>query len=78
MKAEYFFVALALWGALTIWAVIADSNEWEEFRNAHHCKIVSMESSSTALGVSGSGNAVVMSVPGKTGWLCDDGITYYR
>lgn len=79
MKPEIIFgaIAVALVG-LSVWAVWVDGAEWNEFRELHECKVVSRESSSTALGVSGSGNAVVMSVPGKTGWLCNDGITYYR
>ena len=64
--------------ALAIWAVVEDSRKWEAFKVAHNCKVVAHVRGSTHVGMSSSGNMVVMGESDKTGWLCDDGVTYYR
>jgi hypothetical protein len=73
---------IALVIAIAIYAEIQDNREWEAFRTAHKCKVVAHVSSSstTAVGFSSSGNMTVtpIHIPSKTGWLCDDGVTYYR
>ena len=59
-----------------------DNSEWEEFKLAHHCKIVQKKDSDAHVGfVVGSkgGFAPIFSFEDeKTAWLCDDGITYWR
>lgn len=65
-----------------LYVSIEEANEWKRFKEEHHCKIVAYISPDTSVGVgpSSSGGVAVVVVPqyGKTGWLCDDGITYYR
>lgn len=59
-----------------------DEEDWQQFKIDHHCKIVAhIEGGLTpGIGSSLSGKLVVTSnfEPNKTGYLCDDGITYYR
>jgi hypothetical protein len=77
-------VALAIPALLVL--EIAENREWERYSEAHACKVVAKVSGSTGTGIGttvGSGGKVgvgpvVVSVAGKTGWLCDDGITYWR
>jgi hypothetical protein len=67
---------------LMVAAAIHEKKQWEVFRTAHACKIVAQVSgsSTTAIGFSSSGSMTVtpIAIPAKTGWLCDDGVTYYR
>lgn len=69
---------------LLIYATIKEQEEWDAFRLAHNCKVVAKISGSTATGIApvigGNGGVAVTitSIPGKTGWQCDDGVTYYR
>lgn len=66
--------------------LIEEAAAWKQFRSAHACKIVGHVSASTQTGVgigvtpnAQIGPVVTTSVtPGKTGWLCDDGVTYWR
>lgn len=64
--------------ALLVW----EQNQWQEFKVAHKCKAVSHIKGDVFTTVSVSPQAQVMtgvgSTPDKTGWLCDDGITYFR
>ena len=65
---------------LIITLAVKDAADWSEFKETHDCKIVSKTSSSTGFGVgvgSGVGSAIV-TMQGKTGWLCDDGVVYNR
>lgn len=71
--------------ALTAAMVMGASDErsqWEAFSASHSCKIVSKTTGNTLLspvfsGKGGVGLATTY-VPGKTGYLCNDGVTYYR
>lgn len=78
-----FWIGLAaiLIGMLTA-AAIADDLKWEEFKSARHCKVVGKMRGDlvTGMGVTGDGKTAITvgSTPDKTGWLCDDGITYWR
>ena len=68
--------------AVAVWMAIADAQEWETFKEAHHCKVVSKVEGDVfnTFGSDSKGGVVVGigSTPDKTGWLCDDGVTYYR
>lgn len=63
---------------------ILGEKEWEAFKAAHSCKIVGQQDGSASVGfgmtggANGGGGPVVLSTPGKTGWLCDDGVTYWK
>jgi hypothetical protein len=59
-------------------ATIFPWQNWEQFKIDYKCKIVGKTSSTSHLGISSSGNAVVISESAKTSWLCSDGITYTR
>jgi hypothetical protein len=83
-------LALLVFTALLIPAVIYSSikeaKEWEVFSVAHACKKVGHISGGAQTGVgfgmttSGQMGTVVTtsSTPSKTGWLCNDGATYWR
>lgn len=78
-----FLVAIAF-VPLTIWAAIEDANQWSAFKEAHRCKMVGRMNATVAIStapvIGGNGGVAVGTtyVPEKTGWLCDDGVTYWR
>jgi hypothetical protein len=61
---------------------VAESEEWEKFSTAHNCHKVAHISGSVmpTFGISSSGQVVSGTTieSDKTGFLCDNGITYYR
>ena len=65
-----------------LYGSVEESKEWKKFQVDHKCEVVSKEKGSVGVGnsVSPSGGVgiVTISTPNKTGWLCDDGVTYYR
>jgi hypothetical protein len=64
------FLFLFMLITILIWGVSKKEDaEWEVFRETHHCKLVAKVSGSP------TGNGYILP---KDGWLCDDGITYYR
>jgi len=63
---------------LSVYYGIEEEQNWEQFKIDYRCKIVGKTSSTSHLGISSSGNAVVISESAKTSWLCSDGITYTR
>lgn len=73
--------ALAMIGALVA-LLVWESNQWQEFKVAHNCKAVSHIKGdvfiTTSINPQGQVIPGVSSTPDKTGWLCDDGITYFR
>lgn len=70
-------VIVALLGIL-LYACIEEGNEWQAFSAAHHCRVVGKMESSTAPGITMNGKFAMTFIPGKTGFQCDDGITYWR
>jgi len=68
--------------ALIVVAAASERREWMRFRDAHHCRLIGhMDGScSTGVGVSSNGSAVMTTScdPDKDGWLCDDGMTYWK
>lgn len=56
--------------------------EWKAFSAEHNCKVVAKISGSVfntyTVGQNGQMQMGVGSTPDRTGWLCDDGVTYYR
>jgi len=75
-------VALIAMIGLLVLALVLEAQRWEAFKVAHNCKKVAHISGSTfnTFGVGTNGQVVigVGSIPSKTGWQCDDGMTYYR
>lgn len=81
-----FFMLVAAMIPLAIYGSILEAREWEQFKVDHNCKVVAREkghsSTGVGYGVTSSGHTGMMvttnSTPDKTGWLCDDGVTYWR
>lgn len=80
-------LALLIVGAVALLALLAyagiqESRAWEAFKVEHKCKVVAHVKGHTDLAPGFSSNGSVtfttISTPDKTGWACDDGITYYR
>lgn len=67
--------------AFLIYAAIAENRQWKAFAEAHNCKLVSVDHGDvipTMVVANGQVITGVSSTSTKKGWLCDDGITYYR
>lgn len=77
-------VAIVVWIALIavlLWLSVQEARRWEAFKVAHHCKVVGEQQATTSVGFAPSGNGVttvIVTDGGKTGWLCDNGVTYWR
>lgn len=73
---------VAILGGLLVYAFYKDAQAWHKFRIEQNCKVVGKISPSTGVGpgvgANGQMTTVVITTPGKTGWLCDDGVTYWR
>lgn len=71
---------------LIIYAMHEEAKEWAAFAKAHDCKVVGRMSGSTStgLGVGVMPNGQIGTVmttsttPAKTGYACNDGVTYWR
>ncbi len=65
-----------------VYAMVKDDQRFALFALEHHCKVVGRMSGDVAVGnvVSSNGSVgiVVTSTPDKTGYACDDGVTYWR
>lgn len=74
--------AIFLLGGLSIWGSMAEQDQWNAFAVAHDCKKVGEISPSSSFGIgigtNGQTSIVPISTPGKTGFACNDGITYWR
>lgn len=86
LKEDWPFVLgiTAIFGLLS-WSIFASFQEearWEQFKVDHACKVIAKISGDVfnTFGISASGSSVVgvAATPDKTGWLCDDGVTYYK
>jgi hypothetical protein len=68
--------------ALLVYAEAQERQQWEAFRVAHACRIVAKVRghSDPVYGFDAKGNTTFSTVTtsDQTGWLCDDGVTYYR
>lgn len=67
----------------TAYLAYVDARQWEEFKIKHNCKKVGEMAGSVQTGVgvnpsNGQPVIVTTSEPSKEGYLCDDGITYWR
>lgn len=65
-----------------IWASVKEVREWAVFKVEHDCKIVANIKGDVFNTINTNANGTVSIgvgiTPDKTGWLCNDGITYYR
>jgi hypothetical protein len=69
--------------AATVAAIVhTDEQEWREYSAAHACrpvaKIHSLIDPVTGIGIDGAVTFATASGPDQTGYLCNDGVTYYR
>lgn len=79
-------VLLLLLIPAAIYASIQEAKQWDAFSVAHKCKKVGHMKGSVQTGVgygiAGNGQfgtvVTTSSTPDKNGWLCDDGVTYWR
>ena len=75
-------VAVAALVAGGVCAAVQDGREWEAFATAHECVKVGHMSGSTfntvGIGSNGGVSVGVGSTPDKTGYRCNDGMTYWR
>lgn len=80
-------MGLAIAAALGVFVlgVVASVNshdKWEAFRVEHNCRITGRMDGSTDIGfglsTSGSLVTTTTSTPSRTGWTCDDGVTYWK
>ena len=66
---------------LGIYAEWQNVQAWDSYRVDHNCKVVGKTSPTVGVGVTTGPNQigpVILTSPGKTGWQCDDGVTYWR
>lgn len=77
-----FVVTLVASGVVLVMALANEGRKWEQFKTEHNCKVVAKISgdvfTTTSVGANGQVQFGLGSTPDKTGWLCDDGVTYYR
>ncbi len=80
-----FGIPIMVLSAVLIWGFTElhrNEERWQAFKIEHACKPVARISGSVfnTLSVDGKGAVAIGigSTPDKTGWLCDDGVTYYR
>lgn len=71
---------------VVIYKSIQDQQNWDEFKKTHDCKKVGEISSTNSVGVgfglgaNGTIGTILTnnSIPGKIGYFCNDGVTYWR
>jgi hypothetical protein len=81
-ESEFFWTILLI--IVLVFFFFHDRNEnkkWDKFKKEHKCKIVSYIDGDTNVGVGiGSKGPIptLSETPDKAGWLCDDGMTYFK
>jgi len=78
------FVLGALLLGAAFLALHMDVRQWEAFKREHSCQVVGYMTGDIfttvgpAIGSNGGVAVGIGSTPSKTGWKCDDGMTYWR
>ena len=62
-------IIILIFGGLFYLAQI-DNENWEHFKKIHNCRKIGE--------TSGTVDSAGRYTPGQEGWLCDDGVTYWR
>ncbi|MBB6577968.1 hypothetical protein HNP33_002036 [Comamonas odontotermitis] len=83
---KLFFGALLLIAAMVLLMEFSVDrkrrHEWETFKTANECKVISktdsVRLSGSSTGTSDQPVNAQTTTPSKTGWICKDGITYYK
>ena len=74
-------VVLLLLGGLG-YAYSLESQRWEAFKVAQSCVVIGKADGDVfntfSVGANGQMSVGIGSTPGKTGWKCSDGITYWK
>lgn len=88
MRIDWALVSIIGLSALVIILIVGglklavdEDNQWLAFAVEHHCRVVGKTSGSVGFGtglVGGKIGTITTYIPGKTGYLCDDGVTYWR
>jgi len=63
---------------LLVYGVALEARQWETFVIEHSCKKIGNIRGDVMTTVATNGTVAVTTTPDKTGWLCDDGVTYWR
>jgi hypothetical protein len=63
---------------VAIYAMSQESKHWDEFSRTHECKLISVDSGDSVPVIGANGQLSFAFVPGKKGYKCNDGVTYYR
>lgn len=71
-------LAVVILFPLMLYCAYQEAVEWQQFKQDHACKVVARTSSTVVNTISSSGKVGIAVVDGQTGWLCDDGVTYYK
>lgn len=76
------FLFTALLFGFMLFAAFEEKKQWDKFAAEHACKAVEKKAgyNVTTTVVGGDGKVGIGSsyVPAQTGYLCDDGVTYWR
>jgi hypothetical protein len=76
------FIATVVLAAACVVAAVAEAKDWDKFKIEHHCTKVAHISGDVfntfSVGANGQMAIGIGSTPDKTGWRCDDGVTYFR
>lgn len=75
--AVIFFAVFALF-AIGLGALVVDARDWETFKASHECKIVGKTRGEMFNTFDMKGSVGIGFTSGKTGWSCNDGVTYWR
>jgi hypothetical protein len=76
--------ALVVLFVLFVLGAIAEQREWDRFSVSHHCHVTGkmrgdlVTTVAPIIGGNGGVAVGVSNTPDKTGYLCDDGVTYWR
>ena len=77
-----FFLCAILAMPFLCWGAVLEVQRWEEFKIEHECKIVGKKNGQTfvgtGIGANGSVTTTIGGTSSQTGWLCNDGVTYWR
>lgn len=68
--------------AVLVAGSIYEQRDWNAFRIRHQCKVVAHIDGDTfntySFNAKGQMSVGIATTSDKQGWLCDDGVTYYR
>lgn len=78
MTERTMFILASLVIVVLVAAEIVEANDWSHFKVDHQCKVVARKRGESFTVVGSDGNVGFGSTSGQTGWLCDDGVTYFR